>query len=182
MQKYLLPILFSIILSGCSTAVKTFQTTDAHKIGVQSNKFRGTIFKSTYPEENLLMYLGVRYKRITLTKEEVELAEKVLKQQIKTANRAHMNQLKKREYIHRNLPKYFRQYIGFIDEKGNKIVHINCHWDNFSIVDRLKGYWDSRLEYTSDYSIVFDGGSHYWSVNVDLNKKVLYGLSVNGLA
>ena len=182
MQKYFLPILFSIILSGCSTAVKTFQTIDAHKIGVQSSKFRGTIFKSSYPEEKLFISPGVGYKRITLTNDEIVLAETILKQQLKTMNRVRMNQLKKREYIDKNLPKYFRQYIGFIDEKGNRIVHINCHWDNFSIVDRLKGYWDSRLEYTSDYSIVFDGGSRYWSVNVDLSKKELYGLSVNGLA
>ena len=166
-------VLFSVMLLSCTTVIHTFPTKDADKTGVQSNRFRGTIFKSTYPEEKLLMYLGPRYKRITLTKEEVALAENILKQQIKSANSTRMNQLTKREYIHRNLHKYFRQYIGFIDDNGNKIVHINLHWDQFSIVVRLKGHWDSRLKYTSDFSIVFDGGSRYWRGNVDLNKKGL---------
>ena len=49
-------------------------------------------------------------------------------------------------------------------------------------MDRVKGYWDDRLDYTSDYSIVFDGGSRYWSVNVNLTSKTLYGQSVNGVA
>ena len=113
MQKYLFPILLSIILSGCSTAIKTFQTAETHKIGVQSSKYRGTIFKSTYPEEKLFISPEMSFKRITLTKEEVELAEKVLKQQIKTVNRAHMNQLKKAG-IHSSEPVKILQTIHWL--------------------------------------------------------------------
>ncbi|MFT3902977.1 MAG: hypothetical protein QM727_07370 [Niabella sp.] len=77
--------------------------------------------------------------------------------------------------------KYFRQYVGFINDKGERIIHINLHWDKFTIIDRIKGYWNGRLDYSFDYSITLDGGSRYWSVNVNLVEEQLYGLSVNGV-
>ena len=66
-------------------------------------------------------------------------------------------------------------------KKGDSIIHINFQWDRFTLFDRIKGYWDDRLDYTSDFSIVFDGGSRYWNVNVNLTSKKMFGLSVNGV-
>ncbi|HET7115091.1 MAG TPA: hypothetical protein VFI29_01285 [Hanamia sp.] len=170
------------ILTSCKTSIATFQTSDTDKIGVTSNHFRGTIFKSSYPEENLFIQAGDKLNRFTPTKENIALAESILKSQIRKANKAHFNQPGKHKYLEKNLNKYFRQYIGFINEHGDSIIHINFQWDRFTMTDRLKGYWDNRLKYNSDFSQVFDGGSHYWNVNVNLNKKRLYQLSVNGEA
>lgn len=161
--------------------IKTFPTSDANKIAVKSHKFRGTIFTAAY---NFGEFVIARdsASRFTPDKEDLSLAEAILKDQIREINKRHPNQLLKREYIENNLNKYFRQYVGFTNSNGERIIHINLRWDRFSLSDRINGYWNSRLDYTSDYSIVFDGGSRYWSVNVNLNSKKLFGLFVNGLA
>jgi hypothetical protein len=162
--------------------METIQTGDANKIGVKSNKFRGTIFTHSYQTDKLFITKVDSANRFTPTKENIKLAESILQEQISEANKRHVNQFGKRQYIDRNLNKYFRQYVGYLNENGDRTIHISFHWDKFTITDRIKGYWDDRLNYTSDYSIVFDGGSRYWSVNVNLTSKTLFGLSVNGVA
>ncbi len=62
------------------------------------------------------------------------------------------------------------------------VLHINLFWDKYSIIDKLKGYHDNRLKYNSDYARVFDGGSYYWQVNVNLTKNQLSDLQINGIA
>lgn len=182
MPKLLILIFLATLLLSCKTSIETFQTNDKDKIGVKSNKFRGTIFKSTYQKDKVYIAVTDSIKTFTPSIQDVTLAESILKEQIENANRSHINQLEKRQYIDRNMNKYFRQYIGFINNKDERIVHINFHWDRFTLMDRIKGYWDDRLDYTSDFSLVLDGGSRYWKVNVNLTTKTLYGLSVNGLA
>jgi hypothetical protein len=179
------PLLFTTaltILISCKTAIETFQTSDANKIGIKSNKFRGTLFTNSYQADKLFIDGVGSLNRFTPTKEDIALAESILKEQIREANKSRINQLSKRQHIDKNLNKYFRQYVGFIDKNGERTIHINFHWDRFTLMDRVKGNWDDRLNYTSDYSIVFDGGSRYWSANVNLTSKKLYGLSVNGIA
>ena len=174
---YLLILIFHLFVS-CSRKHKIIKTEDSKKTGIRSYKFKGTIFDSAY--QDIAMYIIT--PRFTPSTEEIFLAEKILRLEIGNANRPRINQLGKREYIDRNLNKYFRQYVGFINEKGHRCIHINFHWDRFSLLDRLKGDWDDRLEYNSDYSRVLDGGSHYWKINVDLVDKRLFGMEVNGIA
>lgn len=176
-------IFFLTVLLSCRTSIKTFQTSDTNKIGVKSKNFRGTIFKSAYSQEKLLIVpTDSVLSKFTPTKEDIELAETILKEQIKKVNNPRINQFEKRLYIDKNLNKYFRQYVGFINEKGDRVIHINLYWDRFTIFDRLKGYWDDRLEYTSDFSMPLDGGSRYWNINVNLTARELYRLFVNGVA
>ena len=182
MTKFLTSILFLTLLLSCNTTVKTFQTSDANKIGVKSNKFKGTIFKSTYPKDELFILPTDSLIKFTPTEEDIELAETILKEQIQKVNIPRINQFGKHQYIDKNLNKYFRQYVGFINEQGDSVIHINFHWNKFTIFDKIKGYWDDRLEYTSDFSQPLDGGSRYWNINVNLTGKQLYGLSVNGVA
>ena len=170
------------LLFSCKTSIETFQTNDKEKIGVKSNRFRGTIFTTSYQADRLFNAADDSTNRFMPTQEEIAFAERILKEQIEKANKAHVNQFGKRQYIHKNLNKYFRQYIGLTNERGDHIIYINFHWDRFTLQDRIRGYWDDRLNYTSDFSMVFDGGSRYWSINVNLTTKSLYGLSVNGVA
>ena len=180
MAKSLIIISVLTLLFSCRTSIKTFQTTDTNKIGVKSNNFRGTIFTSSY-SNSFFIPASDTLKRFTPTKEDIVLAETILKNQIEKVNASRMNQFGRRQYIHKNLNKYFRQYVGLINEQGNRVIHINLSWDRFTIFDRIKGFSDSRLDFTSDYSMTLDGGSYYWNVNVDLTAKALYGLSVNGV-
>jgi hypothetical protein len=175
-------LLFTMLFYGCVTTIKTFDTNDPDKIGVKANNFRGTIFKLTYPKAKLYIQPGDSLIRFTPDKNDIVLAETILKQQIDSINNPRVNQFGREEYIDENLSKYFRQYVGFINEQGHRVVHINFYWDRVSVIERAKGYRDGRLGYSSDFALVFDGGSRYWNINVDLTTKTLYALFVNGVA
>jgi hypothetical protein len=173
-------ILVILINVGCKTTISTFQTTDPDKIGVKSNRFSGTIFKSSYPQKKLLISDTVNLNRFTPTENQIKSAETILILQIQEFNNPKVNQ-SKGEYVDKNLNSYFRQYVGFIDEKGDSIIHINFYWNKYTLSDRLKGYSDGRLSYTSDYSIMLDGGVQYWKINVNLTIQKLERLEVNGI-
>ena len=68
-----------------------------------------------------------------------------------------------------NLSNYKRQYVGFMGDNGDRIVYINYFYDdgNFS-------YWKE------DWVSVFDGGSHFFQIKANLNKKECFDLSING--
>src|SRR5690606_27488214 len=121
-------------------------------------------------------------KRWTPNQSAIELAEKILREQIKEINKNKPNQMGSCPVIHRHLNSYFRQYVGIINGKGQRVIHINFYWDKFSLWDKIGGYSDSRLDHDSDYAFVFDGCSHYWSINVNLDDNKLTDLGVNGIA
>ena len=80
------------------------------------------------------------------------------------------------------MPHYFRQYVGYLDKNGHRLIHINFYWNAYSAVDKLRGYADQRLTYDSPYALFFDGGSYYWQVTVNLTTRRLCDLQVNGEA
>jgi len=120
--------------------------------------------------------------RFTPTNEEIIEAERILKENIKDLNKQRMNQFGNYPVIHNHLNCYFRQYVGIINEKGEKIVHINLLWYRYSQAYLKKRYTDPRMGYSDEYVIVNDGGSFYWRVNVNLKLKKLFDLSINGIA
>ena len=67
---------------------------------------------------------------------------------------------------------YYRQYVGFIDAKGNKIIFINAVCKAYGQKDDLKKRW----------VFVLDGGSCYYQIKVDLTNKKCLDFSVNGEA
>lgn len=167
-------------LASCQSEAKLF-TADNSKIGVKYKRTRGTIFNDNYPFVNFLVSDIDSLTRWTPKQQDIELAERILKEQIKSINKNKINQADNCPVIHRHLNDYFRQYIGVGNNKGQRIIHINFSWDKFTLKDRIVGNSDSRLDFTSDYSFVFDGCSYYWGVNVNLDDKKLSDLSVNGV-
>ncbi|MGS2765136.1 hypothetical protein [Sinomicrobium sp. M5D2P9] len=155
---------------------------DKARIGVNYKNSRGTIFNPNYPFANFHVRDVDSTMQWTPDKADIELAEEILNTQIKTRNKNKMNQRGNCPVIHRNLYSYFRQYVGIINDKGERIIHINFYWDRYDLMDRLRGYADLRLDYNSDYAIVFDGCSYYWQINVNLDRKELSGLMINGVA
>jgi hypothetical protein len=105
----------------------------------------------------------------TPTRQDVDKAEEALRKQLKKLN---IRQIRERApLIHKNLKKYKRQYFGYIDKEGHKILLINCFW-----ADSDKDYWlTERVK-------VFDGGSYYWRVKFDLTTGLLFELKINGYA
>lgn len=169
------------IITSCVTEVKLFKVDDS-KIGVITSKARGTIFNDKYPFRLFYVSDVDSSKRWTPNQRDIELAEKILRQQINGINKNRLNQVGSCPVIHRHLNSYFRQYVGITNGKGQRLIHINFYWDKYGLWDRIRGYSDSRLEFDSDYAIVFDGCSHYWSINVNLDENKLSDFGVNGIS
>lgn len=101
-------------------------------------------------------------KRFTPTKEEILLAEKELKYNLKDFFGKNS-----KEKFYKNLKKYKRQYFGILDDNGNKILLINAFCGS-------KDYWLNQIIQ------VDDGGSCYWEINYDISSGKLMNLYING--
>ncbi|UOQ96094.1 hypothetical protein MUN81_12585 [Hymenobacter sp. 5317J-9] len=170
-------------LSKQKPSIQVVQTKNQTLIGLKGSNFKGTIFTKEYPFQLLFVSDIDSIQRFTPSLEDVGIAENLLRQQLKTINKLRPNQQAGNPVLHRNLPKYFRQYVGFIDKNGDKIIHINFHWNRYNIIDKINNYIyfnDSRINYDSDYTLVMDGGSYYWGINANITQKRLTDLGVNG--
>jgi hypothetical protein len=113
----------------------------------------------------------MQQNRFTPTKEEIIKAENALKSKLKFLNNPRMNQSHS-PIIHKNLKKYKRQYFGYINDKGEKVLYINSLWSK-SVKEK---HWLNGLIWISD------GGSHYWNIEYNLETDELENLNVNGYA
>lgn len=181
-MRYLPILILLLFICSCKANYELIKTDNADLIGLKSNRFRGTIFKQSYPFKNMYVSDIDSTKRFTPSQEEIAEAEEILRKQIKELNKNKPSQLGSCPVIHRNLNNYFRQYVGFYDAEGNKVIHINFLWDNYSLKDRVRGYNAPENNYNDDYIVAFDGCSNYWQVNINLTTKKASDLQVNGLA
>lgn len=173
-------LVLCLILSNCKTEIHIVPTAKKTNLAVTGPGFRGTLFTNTYPFADLHVSDIDSASRFTPSKEDIENAELLLSQQIKTLNKSRPNQFPDQPLIHKT-HRYFRQYVGFRAPNGDKIIHVNFYWDRYSLKERIKGYNDGRLTFEDGYAMVFDGGSRYWQVNINLTVKKVSDLQVNGI-
>ena len=57
-----------------------------------------------------------------------------------------MNQVDNCPVINKKLKPYRRQYFGYIDSNGDKIIYVTFNWDRYSIFDRIRGYYKDESE------------------------------------
>jgi len=129
----------------------------------ETNKFDVAIFPKNYID-------FVSGKRFTPTKQEIDKAENAIRINLKGLNSKSINQYST-PIIHKNLGKYKRQYFGYIDKNGDRILLINCFWSNKK---EFNDVWlKSRV-------VVLDGGSYYWNIKFNLDREELFDLDING--
>lgn len=134
---------------------------------IEGNGFTGYIFNENH---FVLLSIENQKKRYTPTKEDVFLVEKILKDKIKCANVDLLNQSEGCPKIHKKFKNYIRQYVGFINKDGQKVIWINFIWKNNFSNDKV----------ANDIIQVLDGCSYYWNVKVNIDENSLYDLSING--
>lgn len=156
-------ILSTILLSSifaCSQSKKVFD--------VNEPSYKGMIVKN-----DVNIFVDNKKTWFEPTIMEVKKAEQLLAAQIEELNKEKLNQNREDcPVIDKNLGKYIRQYIGFINTSGEKIILMNMLW--------AKGVDSEGLD--SEYILVLDGCSHYWKIKVNLSNNILYDLEVNGSA
>jgi hypothetical protein len=138
---------------------------------IQTDHYKTKQFDCVIFPDNYIDLIGG--ERFTPSRTEVDQAEKTLVEDLEELNNPLINQGGKyNPIIHKNLKKYNRQYFGYIDNNGDKILLINCFWKQ-----------KNRFEnWTKERVMVLDGGSHYWSIKLNLTTGKLFDLSVNGSA
>lgn len=162
--------LFNIVLIVLCTMSSCAQTNMAQGY-IKGKQFEGYIFPKDYLPV-IVYFKGIK-ERYTPTQEDITKAEQIVKDQLAIINQLLVNQGGSCPVIHKNLFRYKRQYVGYIDEKGDKIVWINY------IISKDKAQTSSL---SKNVIIVLDGCSNYWNIKVNISKAKLYDLQINGSA
>jgi hypothetical protein len=76
------------------------------------------------------------------------------------------------------LQKNYRQYICYLNEKGEKIVYINSMCE--LSIDYDKNNKPVPFDWKNEMIQISDGGDCYWNIKINLNTEKYYDLMING--
>ncbi|MCL9810078.1 hypothetical protein [Flavobacterium luminosum] len=138
--------------------------------------FKGVIFPNTY--KNSAFKFIEESKRFTPTKEEIQSFENSLRKNLAGINKNRLNQKYKCPVIHRNLRKYVRQYLGFIDDSGKRYLLVNFLWEKS--IEPESEYRTDLANWEKHWQVWFDGCSHYWNIKYYIESESLFDLQING--
>ncbi|MBQ9638296.1 MAG: hypothetical protein IJV22_01900 [Bacteroidales bacterium] len=133
---------------------------------VNGHNYHGYVFHKDWKVDVNVENQDGRY---TPTDEDIALVEKMVKKKIAYLNRHHENQEGMCPIIDEHMDKYERQYVGFTDLNGYRIVWVNYVWD-----DKVK------KKLSQDIVLTEGGCGHYWHLKVNVDTEKVYGLEVNG--
>lgn len=172
-------ILTFLFLMSCKTTFKIVENPTDYSTVIKKGRVTGVVFK-----ENATCFLCLQdKKRFTPTIEEIEKAELILKRNLKTINQKRINQVHKCPIIHNHLKSYRRQYFGYIDKNGNKIIYVTFNWNRYNLLDRIRGYSkDESDNWKKEKEMVLDGCSYHWEIKINIDTKELFEFGINGIA
>ena len=114
---------------------------------------------------------GKRDRSTNLSTREIDQIENIMDKEIAKTNKEYKkSQHTKFNYVG-NPRKYYKQVISVINEKGEKVVWVNCLCTVSNEPD-----WKTRL------IGVLDGGSCYFNCKINLTTNKFYDLIINGVA
>jgi len=177
MRALLIVIFLPLLLASCGKP-KLFKV-DELRTGVKYKGTKGTIFNEKYPFLLFLMFEVDSTTRWTPTSNDIYIAQKILREGFKK-----MEYGVPKDYgpkVPNHVRGYFFQYVGYRNKSGQRIIQINASWRRRSLVSRLLGIDKDRTTYNSDYTIVMDGGSYYWSAEINLDESKLLMFATHGV-
>ena len=110
---------------------------------------------------------GRNYKQYEATQEDIDLAEKLLKECYTKEVSGTYN-----PFFGRKLEQYNRQFVPAEMEGGDKMIWINCFINSDAEIQKR---WKTDIIY------VADGGNAFFNVKVNLTRGTYYDLMVNGM-
>lgn len=152
---FILSIMFSSSIAFCQSSIH-----------VKGKDYEGYIFNK---EHFVFGTVEKQKDRYTPTMNDIKCIEQILKNNVDYIKDNQTEKIKGYPVIYRNMNKYKRQYIGYQTQSGDIII-----WVNF-----LKDY-DNQSALAQDIIYVNDGGSYYWSVFINMTKKELFNMRING--
>lgn len=144
----------------------TIFSQEINAIKIKGKGYEGYIF----PESHFVFGLdfdGVR-NRVTPSREDIQKAETILNDSIEYIIKGRSPNIK-----NKTLKKYKRQYVGFVNEKGEIVIYMNF----------LKGLdREQKSKLNKEILWILDGGDNYWQIFINIDKKESFGLLINGVA
>lgn len=75
------------------------------------------------------------------------------------------------------IKKYYRQYLCYVNERGEKIIYIN------SMCELFKDYDEDNMPVVFDWKTkmidIADGGECYWNVKLNITTQEFFELKIN---
>jgi hypothetical protein len=129
--------------------------------------FEGYVF-----EKNHFVFVSVNdmESRYTPSTDDIMIAERILKDSLSYLRQHQV--IYGGPIIYKNLENYVRQYVGCVTKERDKIIFINFVWKNQVSLNRL----------SEDIYYVLDGGSYYWSICINITRRRLFNMEVNGVS
>jgi len=176
-------LLVSAVVSA-QKIIKTEKVTD-HSTHVVGDDFEGVVFdggfNARYPtSENDTVKNNKWY---TPSISEIELSENVLRSQIKDIDKT--AKYPSGNYIFIHLNKYRRQYVGYTNKNGEKVIYMNCFPVDEKFADGKSKLANPELNiprWYNDMIMTFDGGIAFWQVKINLTTGIIIALYVDNPA
>jgi len=168
MKNLILPLLTLIVsVVSAQKIIKTEKVTD-HSTHVIGNNFEGVIFS----DKEISGFLFTKgNKKFTPTENDIIKAERLTTLSLDTIK----DVTNQKVYIKRHLKKYLRQYFGYINENGERIISINFFFWNTSDNKSGKRWLNEAID-------VSDGGNRYWQIKINLTTQESFDFYINGEA
>lgn len=179
-------LLLSLLLSATVYAqriTKTEQVTD-HSIHVSGDSFEGIIFCEKY-KGRYDVYDTSEYKKnnwYTPTFTDIESTEKVLLTELKKESQTKKEKYSVAKIVFNELKTSYRQYIGYINPQGEKLICINGFPNEEDWAKKKSTEPPYNPVWYNHIFKVFDGGPSFWHITINLTTKKIVFFGVNGIA
>jgi hypothetical protein len=158
-----------ILLSGCKASISIFSTETTTNLGLKVAYRKGVIFTDRYvvKDPDIIGYNPAN--RFTPTKDDIEKVQVIYRPL--GAHGKPNNPNYRPPIVDGTRGPYFMQCVGFINLKGDRIIHINYH------VNRSDSK-QQQFKYEDDYMPINDRPGD-WQVDFDLTIMTLRNLKIN---
>ncbi|HEY3251387.1 MAG TPA: hypothetical protein VGK25_09750 [Ignavibacteria bacterium] len=152
-------LLSVIVITACSKMTEKKQEKE-------SNYTLGSDEVIIEAGSNMEREFGKNYKAWTPSDADIEIADKQIARCFENMKMGTVNWL-----LNRKPDGYNKQFIGAINDKGEKIIWVNCF---------CKSEANSFKDWKTRVVMVKDGGNCFFNLKVNVDKNEYYDIFVNG--
>jgi hypothetical protein len=127
-------------------------------------------------EHNKWLFENYGYQKWKPSENEIMILREIIDEAIMNNE---FNFLKKP--IKGSFNSYYKQYIPYVNDKGDRIITVNALCEIMKTPPSSKSEsktW-SEIDWKNQYIAVDDGGSCYWEITINIDKKTYKNLVVN---
>ncbi len=167
MNKAIFILIIFFLFASCKTTPFVEIKENENACLIRNKKSIGEVFKENFDSNEIDESL----KRFTPSIEEINQVEIILNKEFFRKIKSEVDG----KFIRKNLNNYKRQYLGYKDSNGDKIVFISFFLDG-NIKKQDDQFWKE------EYRIMFDGGASFWVAEINLKTNKVKNIFVNGVA